>query len=200
MMSYTLQALLAGCFFKGVSPYGPDPTKERNHKMEDMLRIGVITTTHGLKGEVKVYPTTDDIQRFRHCDEVVLVTRQGHETLHVEQVRYLKNIVILKFKEYNDINEVEKYKKCDIMVTREHALPLKEGQYYFCDVIGAMVVTEEDIKIGKVTDVIETGANNVFEIETLKGEKVYFPVIPDCIKDVDVETGIVRAHIMKGLM
>ncbi|MCH5252328.1 MAG: ribosome maturation factor RimM [Lachnospiraceae bacterium] len=168
--------------------------------MEDMLRIGVVTTTHGLKGEVKVFPTTDDVKRFQKCDEVILVTKQGNLTLHVERVKFFKNIVIVKFKEYNDINEVEGFRKCDLMVTRENALPLKEGEYYLCDVVGATVVEENGKKIGTVTEVMETGANNVFVIQTADGKEVLFPVIPDCIKKVDVKEKLVTAHVMKGLM
>ncbi|MCH5265680.1 MAG: 16S rRNA processing protein RimM [Lachnospiraceae bacterium] len=168
--------------------------------MEDLLRIGVVTTTHGLKGEVKVFPTTDDIARFKQCDEVLLQTKQKMLTLHVERVKFFKNIVILKFREFNQIEEVEGFRKCDLMVTRENALPLAEGEYYLCDVIGAQVETEEGQPIGTVTDVMETGANNVFVIETEKGEEVLFPVIPDCIKKVDVKEKRVVAHIMKGLM
>ncbi len=169
--------------------------------MDDMLRIGVVTTTHGIRGEVKVFPTTDDVNRFKKCDEVILITKEGNLTLHVESAKFFKNIVILKFKEFNSINDVEKFRKCDLMVTRENALPLKEGQYYLCDVIGARVVEEEEGKIiGKVTDVIETGANNVFVIRTEEGKEVLFPVIPECIKKVDTEEGVVTAHIMKGLM
>jgi 16S rRNA processing protein RimM len=167
---------------------------------DDLLRIGVVTTTHGVRGEVKVFPTTDDVKRFKKCDEVILVTKEGNLTLHVETARFFKNIVILKFREYDNINDVERFRKCDLMVTREHALPLKKGQYYLCDVIGAKVVEEDGSPIGEVTDVIETGANNVFAIRTDEGKEVLFPVIPECIKSVDTEAGVVRAHIMKGLM
>ncbi len=168
--------------------------------MEDLLRIGVVTTTHGIRGEVKVFPTTDDVKRFKKCDEVILKTREGNLTLHVETAKFFKNIVILKFREFDNINEVERFRKCDLMVTRDQALPLAEGQYYLCDVIGAEVVEEDGSHIGKVTDVIETGANNVFAIQTDEGKEVLFPVIPDCIKKVDTKAGIVTAHIMKGLM
>lgn len=168
--------------------------------MEDMLRIGVITTTHGIRGEVKVFPTTDDVQRFKKCDEVILVTKKENLTLHVEGVKFFKNIVILKFKEFNNINEVEGFRQCDLMVTRENALPLPEGGYYLCDVIGAKVVEEDGTSVGEIIDVIETGANNVFVIETESGKEVLFPVIPECIKKVDTEKKLVTAHVMKGLM
>ena len=166
-----------------------------------MLAHGVVTTTHGIAGEVKVFPTTDDVKRYKKTDEVVLVTKNGNLLLHIERARFFKNLVIVKFKEFNNINEVEGFRKCDLMVTRENALPLEEGQYYLCDVIGATVYNEEDDSvIGEVKDVIETGANNVFAINLPDGREVLFPVIDDCIKEVNTEEGRVVAHVMKGLM
>lgn len=167
--------------------------------MDELLRIGVITTTHGLRGEVKVFPTTDDARRFDDCDEVILIKKSEHIPVHVERVRYFKNLVIVKFREFNDISEVEQLRKYDIMVTRENAVPLEEGEFFICDVIGARVVEEDGTQIGIVKDVLETGANNVFVIETGDGREVLFPSIPDCIKKVDVEQKEVVAHIMPGL-
>ena len=150
-------------------------------KKDDLLRIGV--------------------KRYKKTDEVVLVTKNGNLLLHIERARFFKNLVIVKFKEFNNINEVEGFRKCDLMVTRENALPLEEGQYYLCDVIGATVYNEEDDSvIGEVKDVIETGANNVFAIGLPDGREVLFPVIDDCIKEVNTEEGRVVARIMKGLM
>ncbi len=168
--------------------------------MEDLLRIGVITTTHGIRGEVKVFPTTDDAGRFDDCDEVILVTKKEQIPLHVERVKYFKNIVILKFKEFNDINQVEQFRKCDLMVTRENAVPLEEGEFFICDIIGAEVVEENGEPVGTVKDVMETGANHVFVIEMPEGKEVLFPSIPECIKQVDVENKKVVAHIMPGLL
>ena len=169
--------------------------------MEQLLRVGVITTTHGIRGEVKVFPTTDDIHRFDDLDEVILQNKREQLTLHVEHVKYFKNIVIVKFKEYNNINDVEMFRKCDLFVTREHAVPLEEGEYFICDIIGAQVKNEEDGKvIGKVKDVLETGANLVFSIESNEGKELLFPSIPECIKKVDVEKREVIAHVMPGLM
>lgn len=169
--------------------------------MEQLLRVGVITTTHGIRGEVKVFPTTEDIHRFDDLDEVILQNKREQLTLHVEHVKYFKNIVIVKFKEYNNINDVEMFRKCDLFVTRENAVPLEEGEYFICDIIGAQVKNEEDGNvIGKVKDVLETGANLVFLIESNEGKELLFPSIPECIKKVDVEKMEVIAHVMPGLM
>ena len=169
--------------------------------MEQLLQVGVISSTHGIRGEVKVFPTTDDPNRFKKLKQVILDTGREQKDLEIEGVKFFKQFVILKFKEFNNINDVERFRKCDLMVTRDNALPLKEGQYYLCDVPGAVVINEDtEEEIGKVTDVMETGANNVFVIETKEGKEVLFPVIPDCIKKVDTKEGIVRAHVMKGLI
>ena len=169
--------------------------------MEQLLRVGVITTTHGIRGEVKVFPTTDDIHRFDDLDEVILQNKREQLTLHVEHVKYFKNIVIVKFKEYNNINDVEMFRKCDLFVTRENAVPLEECEFFICDIIGAQVKNEEDGNvIGKVKDVLETGANLVFLIESNEGKELLFPSIPECIKKVDVEKMEVIAHVMPGLM
>ena len=169
--------------------------------MEKYLRVGVIANTHGVRGEVKVYPTTENIKRFDYLKEAVIDTGKEKINVNVTGVKYFKNIVIVKFKEYNNINDVEMFRKCDLLVTREHAVPLEEGEYFICDVIGAKVINEEDGSvIGTVKEILETGANNVFQIETEEGKELLFPSIPECIKKVDVEKGEVTAHIMPGLL
>ena len=171
-----------------------------SEQIDDMLRIGVVTKPHGLRGEVKVYPTTSDPERFRDCDEVYLVTKTELLTLHVEGVKYFKNQVILKFREYDRVEDVELFHSCDLMVTRENAIPLGEGEYFLYDVPGCTVYDEEGAVIGEVTDVMETGANPVFVIRTTEKKEVLFPVIDECILSVDIDGKKVVAHVMEGLM
>ncbi len=167
---------------------------------EDMLRIGVVTKPHGLKGEVKVFPTTSDTERFKDCDEVYLVTKNELLTLHVTGVKYFKKQVILKFREFDRIEDVEGFHQCDLMVTRDEAIELGEGEYFLYDVPGCTVVSDEGETIGEVKDVLETGANAVFVIETTDGKEVLFPVIDDCILSVDIDKKNVTAHILPGLL
>ncbi|MBR6228541.1 MAG: 16S rRNA processing protein RimM [Eubacterium sp.] len=166
----------------------------------NMLRIGVVTKPHGLRGEVKVYPTTSDPERFRDCDEVYLVTKKELLTLHVTGVKYFKNQVILKFREFDRIEDVELFHNCDLMVSREDAIPLGEGEYFLYDVPGCTVADEQGTLIGEVTDVLETGANPVFVIRTPEDREVLFPVIDECILSVDISEKKVVAHVMEGLM
>ena len=120
--------------------------------------------------------------------------------LHVAGVKFQKNLVILKFKEFNNINEVEKYRQAELYVTRENAVKLEEGEYFICDLIGLKVIDEFGKTIGELTDVIQTGANDVYEVTTPERKKYLFPVIKECILNVDLDEGVVTVHIMKGLL
>lgn len=168
--------------------------------MDDMLRIGVIANTHGIKGEVKVFPTTDDINRYKQLKEVILDTGKEHKKLEIENIRFFKQMVIVKFKGIDTINDIEKYKGKDILVTREQAIPLEEDEYFIYDIIGAAVITEEGRKIGTLEEVLQTGANDVFVVTSLEGKELLFPVIQDCVREINIEEKKVIIHVMKGLL
>ena len=167
--------------------------------MEDFFRVGVIANTHGIRGEVKVFPTTDDVKRFDYLKEAYIDAGKEKIKVEVSNVRYFKNLVILKFKGIDNINDIERYKGKDLLVTRENALPLEEGEYYLADIIGANVYTEDGNLFGSLEDVIETGANLVYSVQH-EGKEVLLPVIDDCVKEVNVEEKKVIVHIMKGLL
>lgn len=168
--------------------------------MEDLLRVGIITATHGIRGEVKVFPTTDDADRFKTLTDCVIVTKREQRNATVESVRYFKKYVILKFKEFDTINEVEAYVKCDLMVTRKNAVPCAPGEYFICDLIGMRVVSDTGEEIGILKEVLETGANNVYQVLSDSGEEYLLPVIDQCILAHDMERGIITVHIMPGLL
>ena len=168
--------------------------------MEEFLQVGVITATHGIHGEVKVFPTTDDPKRFKKLKKVLLDTGREKLELEVEGVKFFKNMVILKFKEYNDINQIEKYRKCPLLVTREHAVKLKKNEYFIADLIGVKVLDEQEQELGTLEDVIETGANDVYQIRLKDGRQLLLPAIKDCVLDVDVEAGRMKIHILDGLL
>ena len=167
--------------------------------MEDMLQVGVITGTHGLKGEVKVFPTTDDRNRFLDLCDVILDTGKEMLPLKVEYVKFFKKFVFVKFEGLNDISQVEGYKRCPVLVTRENAVPLEEDEYYVADLLGLTIMDESGVTIGRLENVIETGANDVYEILTEDGRRILLPAIKDCILDVDMEEGIILVHMLKGL-
>ena len=153
--------------------------------MEDLFRVGVIANTHGIRGE--------------WLKEVLLDTGKEKLPLEISRVRFFKNLVIVKFKGIDNINDIEKYKGSDLFVTRENAVPLEEDEYYIADIIGAAVYTEDGEEFGILKDLLETGANLVYVIGH-EGKDVLVPAIPDCVKDVDVEGKKIVVHILPGLM
>ncbi len=167
--------------------------------MENLLRVGVITSTHGVRGEVKVFPTTDDPQRFKKLKKVILDTGKEQMDLEIASVKFFKNMVILKFKEFDNINDVEKYKQADLLVTREHAVKLKPGEYFIVDLIGLKGVSDEGEDLGELTDVIQTGANDVYVFSKAGQQDLLVPKIPDCVKDINLEEGKVLVHLLPGL-
>jgi 16S rRNA processing protein RimM len=168
--------------------------------LDDYFRVGVITSPHGVRGEVKVYPTTDDMTRFSDLKEVLMVGPRSEQLLHVEQVKYFKNIVIVKFKEFNSMNEAELLRQRDLYVDRAHAVPLEEGEYFIADLIGMSVVTDEEQALGKLADVLQTGANDVYVVQMDNGKEMLLPVIDECILDIDMDKREIRVHLMKGLL
>ncbi len=167
--------------------------------MEDLLQVGVITTTHGVRGEVKVYPTTDDPKRFLDLENVILDDGKIKRDLEIENVKFFKNLVILKFKGIDNINDIEKYKKAGLFVTRENAVELSEDEYFITDLIGLSVVTDEKEEIGILSDVLQTGANDVYVVSQ-KGQKdILIPAIHECILDVDLKEHTMEVHLLPGL-
>lgn len=168
--------------------------------MDNFLRVGVISATHGIRGEVKVYPTTDDLNRFKYLKQVFLDTGKEYLELEVEGVKFFKQLAILKFKGIDNINDIEKYKGKDLLVTRENAVKLEADEYFIYDIIGSKVITEEEVELGELLEVISTGANDVYVVKTKEGKEVLLPSIKECILDVDVDNKIIRVHVMPGLM
>lgn len=168
--------------------------------MVDLLRVGTIASTHGIRGEVKVFPTTDDINRFKELKHCILDAGREKLELEVESVKFFKQFAILKFKGYDHINDIEKYRGKDLLVTRENAVALEENENFIADLIGLEVITDEGIHFGTVRDIMQTAANDVYVIDGDDGKAYLFPSIPQCILDVDLEKGAVTVHVMKGLL
>ena len=167
--------------------------------MEDLLQVGVITTTHGVRGEVKVFPTTDDPARFKKLKNVILDTGKEKINLEVAGVKFFKNMVILKFKGIDDINDVEKYRKKSLYVTRENAVKLKKNEYFIADLIGLKVESDEGEDLGILSDVLQTGANDVYVLSKEGEDDILLPAIRECVKEVNIEKGTILVHLLPGL-
>ena len=178
--------------------------------MEDFFQVGIITSPHGVHGEVKVYPTTDDVRRFKRLKEVIVRAVPEQETamdsqaadriLEIEGVKFFKQFAILKFRGIDTMEAAQKYRRCSLMVPRSNAVRLAKDEYFIADLIGLIVQDEDGSEIGTLKDVIETGANDVYVVETEEGKEVLLPAIGSCILDVDVEKGRMTVHILEGLL
>ncbi len=166
--------------------------------MEDYLMVGVIANTHGVRGEVKVYPTTDDVNRFKKLKEIYMGDEKA--PLHIQSVKFQKNMVILGFKEYTSLNEVEGLRNKELYVDRAHAVKLQKDEYFISDLIGMKVVTDEGADFGQLTDVMTTGANDVYVVKTTDGKEVLLPAIKECVLKVDMNERVMNVHIMEGLL
>lgn len=168
--------------------------------MENLLRVGVITSPHGVRGEVKVFPTTDDMNRFKKLKTVILDAGKEQKTLEIEQVKFFKNMVILKFKGFDNINDIEAWRQKDLLIKREQAVKLNPDENFIIDLIGLQVVTDEGETIGEMKDVLQTGANDVYIVKTASGKELLLPAIKDCILNVDLEKGEMLVHVLDGLL
>lgn len=168
--------------------------------MQQELQVGVITQTHGIRGEVKVFPTTDDVARFKKLKEVTLDTGKERLALKIEGVKFFKQYAILKFEGYDSINDVEKYKNGKLLVPRDKAVKLSKDEYFIADLVGLTVVTEDEEPFGVLKDVLATGANDVYVVERTDGTQALLPAIKECVRGIDMERGVVTVHIMDGLL
>ena len=167
--------------------------------MEQFLQVGVISSTHGIRGEVKVFPTTDEPARFKKLKKVLLDTGKERLELEIQSVKFFKQFVIVKFRGIDNINDIEKYKGKSLMVPREDAVQLEEDEYYIADLIGMEVYTDGG-RFGTLKDVMETGANEVYIIDSDEHGEVLVPAIHDCILDVDVEKQTMKIRLMDSLI
>lgn len=174
--------------------------QKRGNILEDLLQVGILSSTHGVRGEIKVFPTTDDVKRFKKNKEYILGTKNGNIDVMVESVKFFKQFVILKFEGIDTLDDILAYKGCSLYVNRAHAVKLQKDEYFIADLIGMEVFDEEDNYIGKLTDVLETGANDVYEITTEDDKTYLFPAIKECIKKVDMDNRKITAYVMPGLM
>lgn len=168
--------------------------------MEKRLQVGVISSTHGVRGEVKVFPTTDDVTRFKKLKEVILVTDKTEKVLKITSVKFFKQFAIVKFEGIDTLNDVEVYKGASLFVDRKNAVKLQKDEYFIADLIDLEVVDEQENKLGTLVDVMQTGANDVYIVKNDEGKELLFPAIKECILDIDFKNGKMTVHVMDGLL
>src|SRR5699024_8255585 len=165
----------------------------------DYIQVGKIINTHGIKGEVKVLPFTDDIHRFDELKKIYI----GEYKLKVEitNVRYIDNIIMLKFDNYHNINEVEKFKNQDVYIDEEDKIELNDNQFFIFDIIGCTVLDTSEREIGTVIDVIKLGSSDIYVIKDNSIDKEYLiPAVKEFIKDINIEGKIIKVDPIEGLI
>lgn len=167
--------------------------------MQKRLEVGQIVNTFGIKGELKVTPFTDDINRFDNLKKVYVKTRKEDKLYKVEGVRYHKNMVLLKLEGIENPEQAELLKNAYLEIDREDAIPLKEGQYFIVDLIGLDVYTDEGNLLGKVDDIYNTGANDIYVVKDELGKQILLPGIKEVIKEVKLDDRII-VHLIPGLI
>ncbi|WP_243136892.1 ribosome maturation factor RimM [Alkaliphilus serpentinus] len=161
------------------------------------LRVGKIASTHGIKGAVKVFPTTDYPERF---EELKYVYLDKTDKLIINNVQYQKNMVILTFKEFNDINQVERLKGKELFIDESQRRKLPEDTYYIADIIGIDVYTDKDVYLGKVKDIIQTGPSEVYVIGNDEGKEYMIPSVKEFIPIIDIDNKRIVVKPIEGMI
>lgn len=168
--------------------------------MNEMFTVGKIVNTHGVKGELKIMPTTEDPKRFAKLKSIFVESRKGLTSYAIQGVRYHKDFVLLKLEGIEDMNAAELLKGSTLKIDRKDSLPLKKDEYYISDLFGLQVYTEEERHLGELVDIIETGSNDVYVIRKADREKdLLLPAIKQVIKVVDIESKKMTVHLLEGL-
>lgn len=161
----------------------------------ELIRIGKIVNTQGLKGDVRIYPDTDYVERFEELE--YLYVEGLDEKFYIEKVRYKKNLAIVKFEGYDHINDIEKYKN-KIVYTEK--VDLEEGRFYVEDLLGLKVVDHEKGEIGTLKDVMQNPAHDLYVVKTNDGKEILIPVVDEFVADIDMEAGIIHVTLIEGLI
>ena len=164
------------------------------------LEVGQIVNTFGIKGFVKVYPYVDDIKRFDKLEKVYVNIKKELKKLEIEEVKYQKNMVLIKFKGIETVEEAEKLRNCYIEIERSDAIPLDEDTYFIADLLESEVYTDEGELLGKLEDIYNTGSNDIYVVKNELGKQILLPSIKEVIKEVYPEEKKIIVHLIKGLI
>ena len=164
------------------------------------LEIGQIVNTFGIKGFVKVNPWVNDVTRFDDLKKVYIKIRKEEKMLEIEEVKYHKNQVLLKFKGVDSVEQAEMLRNAILEIDRKDAIPLEEGEYFIADLLESEVYTDEGEKLGILEDIFNTGSNDIYVVKNELGKSILLPRIKDVFKEIDVENKKIIVHLIEGLI
>ena len=167
---------------------------------KERLEVGQIVNTFGIKGFVKIYPYVDDISRFDNLKKVHIKSKKEEKELQIEEVKYQKNMVLVKFKGIETVENAEKLRNSFVEIDRADAIPLEEGQYFIADLLGLDVFLDTGEKLGVLEDIYNTGSSDIYVVKNELGKQFLLPYIDEVIKQINLEEGKIIVHIKEGLI
>lgn len=168
--------------------------------MQKFLEVGQIVNTHGIKGYVKVVPFTNYIERFEELEKIYIKKKNETVEMYIEEIKYQKNMVLVKFKGIERIEEAELLKNSIVLIDRENSIELEEGEYFIVDLIGLDVYTDESKLLGKLDDIYNTGSNDIYVVKDELGKQLLLPALKEVIKDIDLDNKKMTVHLIEGLI
>ena len=168
--------------------------------MQGNLEIGQIVNTFGIKGFVKVNPFVDDVLRFDDLEKVYIRRNKEIKELQVEEVKYHKNMVLIKFKGIDKVEDAELLRNFYLEVDRENAIELEEGEYFIADLLGMNVLTEENEQLGKLEDIFNAGSSDIYVVKTEEGKQILLPAISEVVKEINLKENKIIVHLLEGLI
>lgn len=168
--------------------------------MQEYLDIGKITNTHGVKGEVKIIPLTDNPERYSKLKKLFIEGKNGLEEYSVDSVKYFKGWVIVKFKEVNDMETAEALKGLVVKIDRANAVKLPKGSYFICDILESEVYEENGNKLGVLKDIIQTGSNDVYIVRDENNKELLIPALKSVVNEISIENKRITVTLPKGLV
>jgi len=172
----------------------------RRNPPEDLAAVGEILTTQGNKGEVKIFPLTDDPRRWKELTKVFCCRQDRREELTVERVRFFRHFVIVKFREINEPGQAEELRGLFLWIPRAERRKLPAGRYYLDEILGLSVFDEKDSFLGKVEDILATGANDVFIVRGGCYGEILLPALKSVVLSLDLTAGILKVRLPAGLV
>ena len=164
------------------------------------LEIGQIVNTFGIKGMVKVKPFTDDIKRFDYLENIYIEKNNTQKEYEIEEVKYHKDMVLIKFKGVDTVEQAELLRNAYLTISRDSVEKLEEGRYYIVDMLGLEVYTDEQVLLGTLDDIFNTGSNDIYVVKDKQGKQILLPAIQDVIEQIDMENRKMIVHLLPGLV
>lgn len=167
---------------------------------EQYITVGEIVNTQGIKGDVRVFPTTDFPERFTKNKKITVLFKNMRKEYTIERVWEHKQFIIIKFLEVEDMTAAERLRGGLLQITKEELAPLPKDKFYIFEIVGLKVIDEKGQELGTVIDVLQTGANDVYIVKGIEVKEILIPALKHVVKKVDLAAGIMEVELPEGLI